>query len=178
MKEPPKCPYCGATMNDDGFCWECPNCHEPVPIEEDEASKKEKPTCPYCGATMVNDSYCWVCLKCCSSSPVVIYEPCCAFMSEEEKSEYARRKALDRVWPGGYTRTIDRVPELPDSDWCEVMVIAHLPGKTKVQPMIYERVLKRKKRVERWKYHYGIIADETPDCWMYLPAYNLNGGGD
>ena len=28
MKEPPKCPYCGATMNDDGFCWECPNCHE------------------------------------------------------------------------------------------------------------------------------------------------------
>ena len=63
----------------------------------------------------------------------------------------------------------ERLPELPDQDWCSVMVNTAQKGNIKSRPMIYERVIIRGKRVERWKYYWDRIADELPDYWMPLP---------
>ena len=63
----------------------------------------------------------------------------------------------------------DRLPELPDRKWCEVMVITAQKGDNKSRVMIYERAVVRGKQVERWKYRWDRIADITPDFWMPLP---------
>lgn len=63
----------------------------------------------------------------------------------------------------------DRLPKLPDRDWCSVMVITVKTGDSHSHPMIYERAIVRGKRVERWKYHWDRIADESPDYWMPMP---------
>lgn len=64
----------------------------------------------------------------------------------------------------------ERLPTLPDSDYCSVMVNTAYKDNPKSRPMIYERSVVRGKRVERWKYYWDRIADEPPDYWMPLPA--------
>ena len=64
----------------------------------------------------------------------------------------------------------ERLPELPDRDWCSIMVITAQKNNPKSRPMIYERAVVRGKRVERWKYYWDRIADELPDYWRPLPA--------
>ena len=70
--------------------------------------------------------------------------------------------------PNEWVSVNDRLPELPDKDYCSKMVITAYEGNPKSRPMIYERSVVRGKRVERWKYYWDRIADETPDYWMSL----------
>lgn len=63
----------------------------------------------------------------------------------------------------------DRLPKLPDRDWCSVMVITAKRGDVISHHMVYERAIVRGKRVERWKYYWDRIADEPPDYWMPMP---------
>ena len=79
----------------------------------------------------------------------------------EAKDELARH--------GKWNCTKDRLPTLPDCDWCRVMVITATKGETKCHPMIYERSVVRGKHVERWLYHWDRIADKQPDYWMPFP---------
>ena len=66
--------------------------------------------------------------------------------------------------------TSERPPELPcKDDWCCVTVLAVLPGRTCSWPMYYAREKVRGKWVERWKWIWDTICDETPVCWMPLP---------
>ena len=41
MTETPKCPYCGAEMQDDSYTWTCPKCYSnsPVVIWDEEKVK-------------------------------------------------------------------------------------------------------------------------------------------
>lgn len=66
----------------------------------------------------------------------------------------------------------DRLPKLPDRNYCSVYVIAR--GENFVLPMHYERVLKRGQRVERWCWAWGRIYDEPQSIthWMPLPPGN------
>lgn len=72
--------------------------------------------------------------------------------------------------PNEWVSVEERLPELPDRDWCSIMVITAQKNNPKSRPMIYERAVVRGKRVERWKYYWDRIADELPDYWMPLPA--------
>ena len=71
--------------------------------------------------------------------------------------------------PNEWISVEDRLPELPDKDYCWVMVLACKKTSKNSMPMFYERQLVRKQRVERWKYYWDRIADELPDYWMSLP---------
>lgn len=62
----------------------------------------------------------------------------------------------------------ERLPKLPDQDYCSVMVLTAYKRNPRSRPMIYERSLVRGGRVERWKYYWDRIADELPDYWMPL----------
>ena len=64
----------------------------------------------------------------------------------------------------------ERLPELPEKDWCSKMVISC--GKNgHVAPMIWERAQVRGKMIERWKYHWDRIYDGAGIThWMPLPA--------
>lgn len=62
----------------------------------------------------------------------------------------------------------ERLPKLPDRDYCSVMVLTAYKRNPRSRPMIYERSLVRGSRVERWKYYWDRIADELPDYWMPL----------
>ena len=62
----------------------------------------------------------------------------------------------------------ERLPKLPDNDYCSVMVLTAYKRNPRSRPMIYERSLVRGRRVERWKYYWDRIADELPDYWMPL----------
>ena len=53
----------------------------------------------------------------------------------------------------------NKLPTLPDGDYCHVMVITCQRGDNISLPMYYERALVRGKRVERWKYHWDRIVD-------------------
>jgi len=68
-----------------------------------------------------------------------------------------------------WTRTSEHTPIIPGSSWGSVTVIAVLPGDKVSRPMIYERALVRKKWVERWKWIWDTICDETPVLWMPFP---------
>lgn len=59
-------------------------------------------------------------------------------------------------------------PELPDKDFCHIVVCATFPWSERSEPRYYERTVIRDKRVERWKYIAGRIAP-TPDKWQPLP---------
>lgn len=95
----------------------------------------------------------------------------------ENEFVYDTNAILDSIdsWPtltlsGKWVSVEDRLPELPDEDYCDVMVITYNKGDAQSMVMIYDRALVRGKRVERWKYYWDRIADETPDYWMHLPA--------
>ncbi len=62
----------------------------------------------------------------------------------------------------------DRLPELPDYDYCSRIVIA-CDSKNFVSPMIYCRTLIRGKPINRWKHYWGKIADVQVTHWMPLP---------
>lgn len=62
----------------------------------------------------------------------------------------------------------ERLPNLPNSDYCSVMVLTAYKRNPRSLPMIYERSLVRGRRVERWKYYWDRIADELPDYWVPL----------
>ena len=72
--------------------------------------------------------------------------------------------------PNEWVSVEERLPELPDRDWCSIMVITAQKNNPESRPMIYERAVVRGKRVERWKYYWDRIADELPDYWRPLPA--------
>lgn len=71
--------------------------------------------------------------------------------------------------PNEWVSVEDELPKLPNRDWCAVMVNTAQKGKPQSCPMIYERVIVKGKRVERWKYYWDRIADKPPDYWMSLP---------
>lgn len=66
------------------------------------------------------------------------------------------------------------LPELPDMDWTDRMVIVRYEqsGQKRVTVMIYERVVMRGKRTERWKWYWDRLVDKdvTITDWMPLPA--------
>ena len=68
-----------------------------------------------------------------------------------------------------WTLTSEHTPIIPGGSWGYVTVIAVLPGDKVSRPMIYERALVRKKWVERWKWIWDTICDETPVRWMPFP---------
>ena len=65
----------------------------------------------------------------------------------------------------------NKLPTLPDGDYCHVMVITCQRCDNISLPMYYERALVRGKRVERWKYHWDRIVDpdDIPEYWMPMP---------
>jgi hypothetical protein len=64
----------------------------------------------------------------------------------------------------------ERLPELPEKDWCSKMVIS-CDKNGHVAPMIWERAQVRWKMIERWKYHWDRIYDGAGIThWMPLPA--------
>lgn len=64
----------------------------------------------------------------------------------------------------------ERLPELPEKDWCSKMVIS-CDKNGHVAPMIWERAQVRGKMIERWKYHWDRIYDGAGIThWMPLPA--------
>ena len=64
----------------------------------------------------------------------------------------------------------ERLPELPEKDWCSNMVIS-CDKNGHVAPMIWERAQVRGKMIERWKYHWDRIYDGAGIThWMPLPA--------
>ena len=73
--------------------------------------------------------------------------------------------------PNDWISVKDKLPELPNDDYCWVMVLACKKTSKKSMPMFYERSIVRKQRVERWKYYWDRIAteDDIPDFWMPLP---------
>jgi len=62
----------------------------------------------------------------------------------------------------------ERLPELPDREYCYVIVNTFLKGNANSAPMEYERTIVRGKREERWRWISGNLA-YTPDFWMPLP---------
>ena len=63
----------------------------------------------------------------------------------------------------------DRLPELPDFDHCDRMVIT-CDWKGHVAPMYWERITIRGKSIERWRYHFDRIYDGFGIThWMPLP---------
>lgn len=63
----------------------------------------------------------------------------------------------------------ERLPELPEKDWCSKMVIS-CDKNGHVAPMIWERAQVRGKMIERWKYHWDRIYDGAGIThWMPLP---------
>ena len=81
-----------------------------------------------------------------------------------EDSGFTPEKLQDMQW----IPVEERLPELPKSDYCSVMVLTAYKRNPRSRPMIYERSLVRGRRVERWKYYWDRIADELPDYWMPL----------
>lgn len=81
-----------------------------------------------------------------------------------EDSGFAPEELRDMRW----IPVEERLPKLPDSDYCSVMVLTACKRNPRSRPMIYERSLVRGRRVERWKYYWDRIADELPDYWMPL----------
>lgn len=70
---------------------------------------------------------------------------------------------------GQWIKTADRLPKLPDADYCSVWVITYLVGDINAYPMKYERSIVKDKRVERWRYCWNRLANYAPDYWMPLP---------
>lgn len=62
----------------------------------------------------------------------------------------------------------NRLPELPDRDYCYVIVNTFLKGNANSVPMEYERTIIRGKREERWRWISGNLSYK-PDFWMPLP---------
>lgn len=70
----------------------------------------------------------------------------------------------------GWVSVEERLPELPEKDWCSKMVIS-CDKNGHVAPMIWERAQVRGKMIERWKYHWDRIYDGAGIThWMPLPA--------
>lgn len=84
-------------------------------------------------------------------------------------AEYLVEHLPTLTLPNEWISVEERLPRLPNTNYCSVMVLTAYNGDSKSRPMIYERSLVRGRRVERWKYYWDRIADETPDYWMPLP---------
>ncbi len=64
------------------------------------------------------------------------------------------------------------MPELPDEDFASVAVIAACEngfGKRWTTPLLYERVLTRGVRTERWKYMHNRLFPFTVTHWAPMP---------
>lgn len=71
--------------------------------------------------------------------------------------------------PNEWVSVEERLPELPEKDWCSKMVIS-CDKNGHVAPMIWERAQVRGKMIERWKYHWDRIYDGAGIThWMPLP---------
>ena len=69
----------------------------------------------------------------------------------------------------GWISVKDRLPELPDFDHCDRMVIT-CDWKGHVAPMYWERRTIRGKSIERWRYYFDRIYDGFGIThWMPMP---------
>ena len=82
------------------------------------------------------------------------------------RAEDALRERIERK-NGGWISVKDRLPNLPNLDYCSRYVIA-TDGKSSF-PRQYERILKRGKRVERWLMPWDRISDEKITHWREFP---------
>lgn len=99
-----------------------------------------------------------------------IYE----YIETETLSEWVnawQKAALSALTPQNeWVSVEERLPELPEKDWCSKMVIS-CDKNGHVAPMIWERAQVRGKMIERWKYHWDRIYDGAGIThWMPLPA--------
>ena len=64
----------------------------------------------------------------------------------------------------------ERLPELPDENYCSITVLAATTGANSSFPAIYRRGIVRGKRVERLKYCWDRVYDGPAIThWMPLP---------
>lgn len=85
-------------------------------------------------------------------------------------AEYLAEHMPTLTPPNEWVSVEERLPELPEKDWCSKMVIS-CDKNGHVAPMIWERAQVRGKMIERWKYHWDRIYDGAGIThWMPLPA--------
>ena len=85
----------------------------------------------------------------------------CAKWEELYRAELEKKSA--------WVSVKDRLPELPDFDHCDRMVIT-CDWKGHVAPMYWERRTIRGKSIERWRYHFDRVYDGFGIThWMPLP---------
>ena len=73
-------------------------------------------------------------------------------------AEYLAEHMPTLTPPNEWVSVEERLPELPEKDWCSKMVIS-CDKNGHVAPMIWERAQVRGKMIERWKYHWDRIYD-------------------
>lgn len=74
------------------------------------------------------------------------------------------------VDPPRWIPVTERLPELPDKNYCRTIVLAAATGVNSSFPAIYRRGIVRGKRVERWKYCWDKMYDGPAIThWMPLP---------
>lgn len=108
-----------------------------------------------------------ICGKNCGAKPIQCEEPCIEVRDILEEPT----NIIDCTW----IRTKDKLPELPDKDFCYVLVNTSNGDEIQSTSMFYERTILRGKRAERWRSVVGNIS-KAPTYWRAIPAFTLSGG--
>ena len=91
-------------------------------------------------------------------------------LAESKRQNEVMRDMPTLTPPNEWVSVEERLPDLPEKDWCSKMVIS-CDKNGHVAPMIWERAQVRGKMIERWKYHWDRIYDGAGIThWMPLPA--------
>lgn len=102
---------------------------------------------------------------------ILAFPPCTYLSNAGAKHLFRGGELMPTLTPQNeWVSVEERLPELPEKDWCSKMVIS-CDKNGHVAPMIWERAQVRGKMIERWKYHWDRIYDGAGIThWMPLPA--------
>ena len=105
-----------------------------------------------------------ICGKNCGAKPIQCEEPCI-----EVRDILAEpTNTIESTW----IKTQDRLPELPEKDFCYVLVNTSNGDGSRSTSMFYERTIIRGKRAERWRSVVGNISP-APAYWREIPAFAI-----